>query len=125
MISNEKMEEYWNRYREQAVPKNISMQAFCSMNNIPYNAFEKYLQMRRHFSTVHKINVTDIPEDESSDGCEDQNLAENPQSSESSNKPKSIRIMVDIRISNGLRIEQRNLDHKGLLSLVEKLEALC
>lgn len=53
------------RYKSEGVAKGLSMQAFCSMNNIPYNAFEKYLKLRRHFSTAHKINITDIPEKES------------------------------------------------------------
>lgn len=37
----------------------------------------------------------------------------------------SVRILVDIRMSNGVHIQQRNLSHSGLKELVEKLEALC
>ena len=35
------------------------------------------------------------------------------------------RIMVDIRMTNGIHIQQRNLSYDGLKRLVEKLEALC
>ena len=61
MISNEQMEKLWWQYKNEGVAKNISMQAFCSMHNVPYNAFEKYLKLRRHFSDVHHISVTDLP----------------------------------------------------------------
>lgn len=36
-----------------------------------------------------------------------------------------LRILVDIRMSNGMHIQQRNLSYDGLKDLVEKLEALC
>lgn len=58
MISNEKMEEYCMRYKSEGVAKGLSMQAFCSVHGIPYNAFEKYLKLRRHFSTVHKVQIS-------------------------------------------------------------------
>ena len=56
------MNQYWNEYRTKGVAKGLSMQAFCSTRNIPYNAFEKYLKMRRYFSTAHKIQITGVPE---------------------------------------------------------------
>lgn len=36
-----------------------------------------------------------------------------------------LRILVDIRMSNGVHISQKNLSYEGLKSLVEKLEVLC
>ena len=42
--------------------------------------------------------------------------------------PKSqgtLRIMVDIAMSNGLRLSQKNLSYQDLRSLIEKLEVLC
>ena len=63
MIPNEEMEKLWWQYRNEGVSKTLSMQAFCSIHNVPYNAFEKYLQLRRHFSEVHYITVTNLPEE--------------------------------------------------------------
>lgn len=37
----------------------------------------------------------------------------------------SVRIMVDIRMSNGIHIQHRNLDFDGLNRLVGNLEVLC
>ena len=39
--------------------------------------------------------------------------------------PAELRILVDIRMSNGVHISQKNLSYEGLKSLVEKLEVLC
>jgi len=39
--------------------------------------------------------------------------------------PVPIRIMIDIRMTNGIRIQQRNLTYRNLKSLIEKLEGLC
>ncbi len=36
-----------------------------------------------------------------------------------------LRILVDIRMSNGVHLSQKNLSYEGLKSLVEKLEGLC
>ena len=36
-----------------------------------------------------------------------------------------VRILVEIRMSNGLHISQKNLSYGELVKLVEKLEGLC
>lgn len=36
-----------------------------------------------------------------------------------------VRILVDMRVSNGLRLRQGNLSYGQLKRLVEKLEGLC
>lgn len=104
------------RYKSEGVAKGLPMQAFCSMNNIPYNAFEKYLKLRRHFSTAHKINITDIPEKESgTDASEPDSTLETAPTGKSAPKDReSLRIMVDIRMTNGINIRQRNLDYSTL-----------
>ena len=68
MISNEEMEKLCWQYKNEGVSKNLSMQAFCSIHNVPYNAFEKFLKLRRHFSDMHHITVTDLPEEEHTAG---------------------------------------------------------
>ena len=37
----------------------------------------------------------------------------------------TLRIMVDIAMSNGLRLSQKNLSYRELRQLIEKLEVLC
>lgn len=40
-------------------------------------------------------------------------------------EPQPVKIMIDIRMSNGMHIQQRNLNYQSLKRLVEKLEVLC
>lgn len=132
MISNEKMEEHWMRYKSEGVAKGLSMQAFCSMHNIPYNAFEKYLKLRRHFSAAHPVKIVGMPDDEkamdtafSSDKPEQKNQPSATSSTPADNSRTKIRIMIDIRMTNGVNIRQKNLDYPGLVSFVKKIETLC
>ena len=132
MISNEQMEKLWWQYKNEGVAKNISLQAFCSMHNVPYNAFEKYLKLRRHFSEVHHITVTDLPTTET-DSCDTAPAqpATTPTEdlrAESHSDPEmrdKVRIMPHIRMSNGMELSKRNMNYRELQDLVVKLEALC
>lgn len=40
-------------------------------------------------------------------------------------EPCPVRMMIDIRMTTGIRIQQRNLTYRNLKSLIEKLEGLC
>ena len=40
-------------------------------------------------------------------------------------EPCPVRMMIDIRMTNGIRIQQRNLTYRNLKSLIEKLEGQC
>ena len=132
MISNEQMEKLWWQYKNEGVAKNISLQAFCSIHNVPYNTFEKYLKLRRHFSEVHHITVTDLPTTET-DSCDTAPAqpATTPTEglgAESHSDPEmrdKVRIMIHIRMSNGMELSKRNMNYRELQDLVGKLEALC
>ena len=40
----------------------LSMQAFCSMHNVPYNCFERHVKQRAKFRNIQLVRITDIPE---------------------------------------------------------------
>lgn len=131
MISNKDMEKLWLRYQREGVARNLSLQAFCSMNNVPYNSFEKYLKTRRGMSDVYEIQVTDIPAESSANSTEtpkasdaSANMAK-PEPKPSQKQDRGLRILVSIKMTNGISITQGNLDYLGLRGLVEKLEVLC
>ena len=123
MISNEEMEKLWWQYKNDGIAKNLSLQAFCSIHNVPYNAFEKYLRLRRHFSEVHHITVTDLPEKADTSVNKDQLRMAKPATkdntastgSASSGKEK-VRIMPHIRMSNGMQVSSKTTDLRELLS---------
>lgn len=40
-------------------------------------------------------------------------------------KTSSVRILVELRMTNGLHITQKNLSYQDLKATIEKLEGLC
>ncbi len=104
----------------------MSIQQFCSMNNVPYNSFEKYLVTRRKMSNVYPVTITDAPEDKEADKlAEEQKPTPTETPTTPDEKPKSVRIFVSIKMTNGLSMNQGNLSYRDLQALVEKLEVLC
>lgn len=48
-----------------------------------------------------------------------------PVQSTTEKKSSCVRILVDLRMTNGLHISQKNLNYQKLKRLIEKLEGLC
>ena len=110
MYSSEDFERLFIRYKSEAYPKGESIQRFCHRNNVPYNLFEKWYKDTRH--KVVEVKVSGRPSEE-----------EGRQQNEE--KVTEVRILLDLRVSNGLHLRQRNLSYGQLKRLVEKLEGLC
>lgn len=125
MLTNEQMEKLWWKYQREGIEKNLSLQAFCSIHNVPYNAFEKFLKLRRHLSDVHPVTVTGLPSGIPDAPAKDDGEAIASACAGNVPSPSATRIMISIRMTNGIQISKRNMDYQGLRSLVERLEALC
>jgi len=118
MYSSSDFEHLFIRYKAESIPDGESIQDFCLRNKVPYNLFHKWYKDTRHH--IVPVQVEGGPGQESAD---------TPSSSVSSldviSGPGPVRIMIDLRMSNGMHIQQRNLSYQGLKRLVEKLEGLC
>ena len=57
-------------------------------------------------------------EEEAKSGCQSKPVSQ-------SNAENPVRIWIDIRISNGLHLSQKNLSYQDLVRMIEKLEGLC
>lgn len=129
--SNEDFENFYVRYKAEGLPRKISIQEYCIRNKVSWNLFNKWYRDTRH--RIKEVSVTGRPAGQSEDaGAAPEQSAEVsaaiPQ--ESAEKPApaesaALRIMVDIKMSNGLHICQKNLSYQKLLALVENLEVLC
>ncbi len=108
MYSSNDFERLFIRYKAEAVPHGESMQSFCEREKVPYNLFFKWYKDTRH--KVVPVQVVNTPEV----------ATENPVT-----KSGEFRILIDLRVSNGLHIRQGNLSYDGLKRLVENLEVLC
>ena len=95
-----------------------SIQSFCLRNSVPYNLFEKWYKDTRH--KLVPVKVEGQP-----DSGQPEHLEVKSQDFAPAFNQEAVRILVDIRMSNGIHIQQRNLSHAGLQQLVEKLEGLC
>ena len=132
MISAQQLEAFWERYQREGVPNDLSMQAFCSMHNVPYNCFERHVKNRSKFKNIQLVVITDMPEDLEAD--KDPAVVEQTTRyiqdrldavPEEGIKDDKVRILVSIKMSNGFQIHRSNIDYRTLLGLVEKMEALC
>lgn len=116
MYSSEDLERFYFQYKTEALPLGMSIEAFCLKNKVPYNIFSKWYKDTR--KKIVEVQVDGIPSTGESLSVND--------SAPSSAVPKdSVRILIDLRISNGLHIHQKNLSYQSLRTLIEKLEALC
>jgi hypothetical protein len=119
MYSYNDFERLFVRYKLEGVPSGISIQQFCMSNKVPYNLFEKWYKDTRN--KIVPVQVLD--KDSKASQLEDLNSESHIIASSTPQTP--IRILVDIRMSNGIHISQKNLSYQSLKSLVEKLEGLC
>lgn len=118
MYSSEDLERFYFQYQTEALPHGESIQSFCVRNKVPYNIFSKWYKDTR--KKIVEVKVDGMPsEEETLPSASSEALASAPVS------PPPVRILVEIRMSNGLHISQKNLNYHELVKLVEKLEGLC
>jgi len=124
MCSYNEFERLFLRYKLEGVPNGISIEQFCLSNKVPYNLFEKwYKDTRKKIIPVQVLGTP--PAEVDSVEISASILNQNPISDSPVLPHTELRILVDIRMSNGVHVSQKNLSYEGLKSLVEKLEGLC
>ena len=116
MYSASDFEKLWFLYKTDGEPQGVSINDFCLRQGVPYPEFNKWF--RKTHKAVVPVKVEGMPIQESSD-------MESSPSKLSSNKRFSGGILVSIQTRDGLHIRRGNLDYRGLVDLVEKLEGLC
>lgn len=124
MYSYNDFERLFVRYKLEGVPCGVSIEQFCLSNKVPYNLFAKW------YKDTHKkmvpVQVQGAPRsDVDSVDTSAPVLRRNPIDDAPALPDTGLRILVDIRMSNGVHISQKNLSYEGLKSLVGKLEGLC
>ncbi len=112
MYKNEDFERFFLRYKAEAYPTGESIQSFCLKNNVAYNLFEKWYRDTRR--KIVEVKVDGTPQEAEAHAVE-ATQERNP----------GVRILVDLRVSNGLHLSKKNLSYQDLVQLVEKLEVLC
>ena len=115
--SNEDLELFWLRYQAEGVPRNISLQEFCSRNKVPFNLVNKWYKDTRH--RIAEVRVAGAP----------QNHEDVPGNNVSDNNchrvGRPLRILLDLRMSNGMQIRRGGMSIEELKKPVSNLEVLC
>ena len=88
-----------------------SIQTFCHRNNVPYNLFEKWYKDTRH--KVVEVKVSGRPSQPETDKPEEEGRQQKEE------KVTEVRILLELRVSNGLHLRQRTAE-KLKLRAVEK-----
>lgn len=120
MYSSEDLERFYFQYQTEALPHGESLQSFCLKNKVPYNIFQKWFKDTR--KKVVEVQVDGAPEITHEEKAKTDGQPK-PVSRSSNDNP--VRIWIDIRISNGLHLSQKNLSYQDLVRMIEKLEGLC
>ena len=120
MYSSEDLERFYFQYQTESLLHGESLQSFCVKNKVPYNIFQKWDKDTR--KKVVEVQVDGAPKI----GHEEKSrTGDQPQPVSQSRNDHPVRLWVDIRISNGLHLSQKNLSYQDLVRMVEKLEGLC
>lgn len=120
MYSSEDLERFYFQYQTEAMPNGIFIEQFCSRNKVPYNIFYKWYKDTRN--KIVEVKVDGLP---ASDQEESKKESPSQEPSSTAMKPSCVRILVELRMTNGLHISQKNLSYQELKRLIEKLEGLC
>lgn len=119
MYSSEDLERFYFQYQMEAMPKGISIEQFCSRNKVPYNIFYKWYKDTRN-------KIVEVKVDGPSSSVQEQPKKEaRQQESQKAGSTSPVRILVGLRMTNGLHVSQKNLSYQELKRLIEKLEDLC
>ena len=138
MYSNEDLEHFYFRYQAEALPHGTSLQAFCLSNNVPYNIFSKWYKDTRR--KVVEVQVQGRPSEMDFREESQVRVVADKKVTASSVGEKgacvtfaranqvsatSVRIWLELHLSNGLYLSKKNLSYREPLHMVEKLEGLC
>ena len=127
MASSEDFKRILELYNQESKTSGVSIVAFCQKNGIVYSQFERWYK-NRHKIKVHAVDIVDkdgaIPIQETTLPYTCDSVVEDaePQTARLS---KPILFTIRLKSTNGMYLQQRNIDYNGLKDLVEKLEVLC
>ena len=127
MASSEDFKRILELYNQESKTNGISIVAFCQKNGIVYSQFERWYK-NRHKVKVHAVDIVDrdgtipVQDTKLQDTCGNAVEGSEPQDARLS---KPTLFTIQLKSTNGMYFQQRNIDYNWLKDLVEKLEVLC
>lgn len=117
MYSSEDLEKFYFDYQTEWMPRGMSIQAYCSRNNVPYKVLDRLI--RDIYKRVVPVQITGTP---------DELKIENPKPAETEPKKttsnEDVSIKISISTSSGMELSRDGLDYRSLRTFIERLEGL-
>ena len=118
MYSSEDLEEFYFDYQTEWIPRGMSIQAYCSRNNVPYKVLDKWI--RDIYKRVVPVQVTGSTEELKIENSKTQETV----TEKHEIKDECISIKVNIITSSGMELSRDGLDYRSLRTYIERLEGL-
>ena len=123
MYSSEDLERFYLDYQSEWVPRGMTLQTYCSRNNVLYKVMENY--SRNIQKKIVEVKVVGRPTEDPQQSVSTSPSSIQQQSEQSFKRESKRSISVAIRLGDGTEVSRKGLDYVGLKLLIEKLEVLC
>ena len=117
MYSSEDLEKFYFDYQTEWMSRGMSIQAYCSRNNVPYKVLDRWI--RDIYKRVVPVQITGVPEELKIESPDPTDIAPKKQTS---NEDVSIKIIIST--SSGMELSRDGLDYRSLRTFIERLEGL-
>lgn len=102
MYRSEDLERFYFQSLTEAMSQGISIEQFCSRNEVPYNIFIKWYKDTHGKIVEVKVDELPLPAQE-----EPKQESHSQKPSSTVTKPSGARIFVELRMTNGVHISPR------------------
>ena len=134
VYSSKDFESLWFLYQAEGLPKNISIEEFCTKHGVDYPTFDTWY--RKTHKKVCPVTVTGMPaEEEAEIQSEAEKVSEESKMHDPVRHPfkyptdrvTSInkKISVNIKFPDGMKISKTGISFTELKHLIERLEVVC
>lgn len=133
VYSSKDFESLWFLYQAEGLPKNISIEEFCTKHGVDFPTFDKWY--RKMHKRVYPVTVTGNPTEDAEIQTEAERVSEESQVHDPFMHPFkyptdkvaniSKNISISIKFPDGMKIAKTGISFTELKHLIERLEVVC
>ena len=133
VYSSKDFESLWFLYQAEGLPKNISIEEFCTKHGVDYPTFEKWY--KKTHKKVYPVSITGNPDEDANIQSEVEKVSEESQVHDPVSHPFKYptdrvtninkKISISIKFPDGMRIAKTGISFTELKHLIERLEVVC
>ena len=132
VYSSKDFESLWFLYQAEGLPKNISIEEFCTKHGVDFPTFDKWY--RKTHKRIYPITITGRPEEDEVIQAEAEKVSEESQVHDPARHPFkystdkvaniSKKISISIKFPDGMKIVKTGISFTELKHLIERLEVV-